>query len=218
MGVVRPSGSLPSSVYWRRRFVVLGIPLLVVVLIVWLASGRGSGASAATGSSTSPSASHGATASATAGASPTPAPTPSPSPSSSVASNGGVPDCAPADLTLTIAGSAPTFAGGATPTFTVTIVNSGPKPCLVDAGAAHEEIVVTSGADRVWSSADCAQSDASRVLLLARGGKDSQDVAWNLERSAPGCPAGQPAPKAGTYTASFAVGGAQAAPATFVLK
>ena len=213
MGVVRPSGSLPSSVYWRRRFVVLGIPLLVLVMIVWSTAGRGSGANAATGPSAS--ASTGSTSSASARA--TTAASPSPSASAS-ASNGGVSDCAPGDLTLTIAGTAPTFSAGATPTFTVTIVNSGSKPCLVDAGAAHEEIVVTSGSDRVWSSRDCAKPDASRVLLLVGGGKDSQDVAWNLVRSASGCPTGLPAPGAGTYSASFAAGGAQAAPATFVLK
>ena len=40
MGTFRsPVGPLPSSVYWRRRLVVLGVPLFVILLVAYACSG-----------------------------------------------------------------------------------------------------------------------------------------------------------------------------------
>ena len=40
MGTFRnPVGPLPSSVYWRRRLVVLGVPLFIILLIAYACSG-----------------------------------------------------------------------------------------------------------------------------------------------------------------------------------
>ena len=37
------SRRLPARVYWVRRFVVLGIPLIIIAVVVWLVAGRDSG-------------------------------------------------------------------------------------------------------------------------------------------------------------------------------
>ena len=37
------SRRLPARVYWVRRFVVLGIPLIIIAVVVWLFVGRDSG-------------------------------------------------------------------------------------------------------------------------------------------------------------------------------
>ena len=47
------SRRLPARVYWVRRFVVLGIPLIIVAVVVWLFVGRDSGEDPAAQDSTS---------------------------------------------------------------------------------------------------------------------------------------------------------------------
>lgn len=183
---VRPSASTrpPARVFWIRRLVVLGLPLLVVVaLVVWWA-GRGGDAAADDGA---------------VAVEPTSTPTPTV----------GVPDCAPDQLELTVGAAAESFASGVEPTFEITVTNGGDAPCLVDAGDGQQEVVITSGEDRVWSSRDCAPPDAApRTLLLAGGQSDVTPLTWPRERSAEGCADGLPEPGEGTYSASVSMGGA----------
>ncbi|WP_129336673.1 hypothetical protein [Cellulomonas endophytica] len=218
-----PARPLPARVYWVRRAVVLGLPLLLVaVLVVWLATAgadpgapeRGGGAEGpaapAAGGTTGDADPAGAGAAATPTA---PPPTPSPSPTTV----GGVAVCAPADLAVTLTPAAPEFPAGSDPTFEIGLRNTGDAPCLVDAGEAHRELVLTSGTDRVWSNKDCAPADDSRPLLLAADAVDTSTLAWPRERSAAGCPGGLPSPGAGTYALTLRVGGVDAAPAVFTL-
>lgn len=187
---------LPQSVYWRRRFVVVGIPLfLLVVLVLWLLN-RGGHDDAV--------------------AEPPPAQTTAPVTTS--APPPGVPGCAPPTLTVGIAADAADVPAGASPTFTVTITNGGNTACVVDAGELQREVVITSGNDRVWSSKDCARADSpARSLLLSPGMTDTTSLAWNRIRSAPGCPGNLPAPGAGTYQATVALAGTSSGPTVFRL-
>lgn len=185
---------LPASVYWRRRFVVIGIPLVVVVALALWALNRGG---------------HDDTA---APLTPlvTTTPTSAPAP--------GVPDCVPPALAVAVAADAADVPAGVSPTFTVTITNAGNTQCVVDAGELQREVVVVSGTDRVWSSKDCAPADSpARSLLLGPGMTDTTQLAWNLQRSAPGCPGGLPAPKAGTYQATVTLAGTSGGPTVFRL-
>ncbi|MBO9554494.1 hypothetical protein [Cellulomonas sp.] len=202
MSQARPGGRLPARVYWVRRFVVLGIPLLLIVLVVWLVAGRGSGGGG------------------TPAAAATETTVTEPTPSQTKASTGGILECTPDHLALTVAAAAESFPAGVNPAFALTITNTGTEPCLVDAGEAHRQIVVTSGDDRVWSNQDCvAAGTETKSLLLAPGpgGADAQQLAWNRIRSAAGCPDGLPAPGAGTYSLAFALAGATAPPVVFGL-
>jgi hypothetical protein len=186
------SHSLPPQVYWVRRGLVL-VGLVGVVLLVVLAVRAVAGAVSAA-----------------------PPTTASPSPTSTLP--GGIGDCDPAALRLGVS-SAPSFPAGTIPTMNVTITNAGPDPCLVDAGEQQREIIITSGEDRIWSNRDCTPADApARSLLLSDGLTDTQQVAWDRTRSAPGCPPDLPAPGAGTYVVSFTVGGAPAATAAFTME
>lgn len=201
---------LPASVYWRRRFVVLGIPLLLVAVLVAYLLNRGGEPSAARlpGGTTSP----------TATATPVPTPTPTASASPAAAAHGGVADCVAPALTLGITPDAASVPAGSTPTFTVTINNVGNTPCVVDAGELQREVVIVSGNDRVWSSKDCAPAKSpARTLLLTPGMTDTSHVAWNRVRSAPGCPGNLPAPRAGTYQASVALAGTSSGSVVFQL-
>ena len=203
------SRRLPARVYWVRRAVVLGVPLLLVVLLVVVHPWAGRADSAAAGAAPTGSRSPAATTPAAAAA---PSPTPTPS------LRGGVPDCQAAQLALGITSDAVDVPAGVSPTFTVTIKNSGTAPCLVDAGDAYREVVITSGADRVWSSKDCVSANAPRrTLLLAAGQSDTTQLPWNRVRSAAGCPAGLSRPTKGTYQATVNLSGATGGPAVFVL-
>ncbi len=185
---------LPASVYWRRRFVVLGIPiLLLVVLVLWAFNHGGGGAVTSTSTTTVP-------------------------PTTTAPVTSGVADCAPPALTVGIAADAAEVAAGVAATFTVTITNGGNTQCVVDAGELQREVVVVSGTDRVWSSKDCASADSPpRSLLLAPGMTDTTQIAWNRVRSAQGCPGNLPAPKPGTYQATVALAGTSGGPVVFRL-
>lgn len=200
------SQRLPARVYWVRRAVLL-LVVALVVLLVWLIARAALGGGPAAKAPTTPSTS----------TSPTITPKPGPT-ITTTPYPGGITNCAATDLVLTIVPGASTFAAGVSPTFTLTITDNGPAPCLVDAGDTHRAIVITSGTDRIWSNQDCAAAAADpRTLLLTPKQTDTTQLAWNLVRSAPGCPAGLPVPAAGTYVASFTVAGATAAPAVFGL-
>jgi len=215
VGVVRPSGPLPARVYWVRRTIVLGLPLLVVALVVWVLVGRGAAGASADGelppaSETSPAGTDATTPAGDEGA--------DAGEEQDDASSDQPANCAPEVLALAITATAESFPAGVSPTFAVSITNTGSEPCLVDAGEAQREVVITSGVDRVWSSRDCvAAGTEERTLLLGGGVVDETPLVWNRERSAQGCPAGQPEPGAGTYSAAFTLAGATATPAVFGL-
>src|SRR5918993_3081377 len=64
---VRPRGPLPARVYWTRRIVVLGIPLLLVVVLARVLGGSSDGKDAGAGTATRAGATIDSSAAATAG-------------------------------------------------------------------------------------------------------------------------------------------------------
>lgn len=199
----RPAPRPSPAVYRRRRIVVLGIPVLVVLLVVWLVAGRGSADEPTAAPSTT-------SAKATTKAKPTRTSTPTPT------STTGVPDCT--DLELKVSADDASYAAGQNPKLTTTITNTGKVACLVDAGTDEAALVITSGDDRVWSSQDCAsEASAYRPLLLSAGESVKDAVTWKRVRSAEKCPKGLAAPKSGTYAATYSLAGVNAAPEVFTL-
>ena len=179
--VMHPVGPLPASTYWRRRAtVLLG---LLVLLLVLKSCASGGDAPKRTSATPRPSAT----------AKPTPRPTASRPP---VAAPAG---CADAGLTLTSSTDADTYALGATPKITLVIKNVGSAPCRRDLGAGAVELLVYSGADRVWSSDDCNPSTATSVTVLGAGGTQAVVKTWPGVRSLPGCGGTKATAKAGTY-------------------
>lgn len=144
-----------------------------------------------------------------------PAATTEPSPTETAAAPVG--DCTAADVqvALTLGAAVPRL--GSTVPFEVSIAHVGAAPCTLDAGRTARELVITSGADRVWSSADC-DSVGPRMLLLAPGNQDAETVEWPAERSAPECVPDLPAISAGTYQAVVDASGVMSEPLTFTLE
>jgi len=194
--VVRPVGPQPPRVYWIRRVLVVVLAAAVVaglvglgtVLVGFLGGLGGDGSAAA------------------------------PEPSETETSAAGSPaSCGADDLMLALAADGQTYPEGALPQFTVSVVNDGTASCTFDASSANREVVVTSGADRIWSSADCQPDPEQDLLLLGVGTTAPATVTWNRERSAEGCPSGLPAPRPGTYKATATVAGVAVEPVVFTL-
>jgi hypothetical protein len=197
MGVLRPEGSLPPRVYWIRRAVVLAVVVAVVALAV-LGVRALVGGGADDGTTAPPAASD------------TPAP-------EDQETEAGTPPCAPGSLQLTMTADATTYPDQALPTFTLRLTNTGSAACLVDAGEAQRQILVTSGSDRIWASTDCAAPDPLQ-LLLAPEQTDERQVQWDRVRSVEGCATGQAEALPGTYQAVLTLAGVSTEPVVFGLE
>lgn len=197
-----------SDAYWRRRAYVLTGVLLTVGLLAWACSGgddrkerlRNAGAvstpsaSATSAAAVAPSALPTVTVTAIARVTVTPAVPKKPGDA-----------CDPGNVVINLAGVKPVYAPGEQPVFQVTVVNTGSPACTFDVGPAGIELKITSGSDRIWSSADCATA-ASSIQLLQRGIPYVGTIGWDLRRSAPKC-AGTRAPvRKGTYVAQIKAG------------
>jgi hypothetical protein len=196
MGVLRPEGSLPPRVYWIRRAVVLAVLAAVVVLAVVGVRALVTGDDDAEAPPT--------------------ATTGSPAPEDEE-TEAGTPACAPASLRVEMAADATAYPVDALPTFTVRLTNTGDAACLVDAGEAQRQVLVTSGSDRIWASTDCAAGDPLQ-LLLAPDQTDERQVQWDRVRSVEGCAEGQAEALPGTYQAVLTLAGVSAEPVVFGLE
>jgi len=220
-----------AAMYWRRRLVALALGLSVLAVIAWafngaIGGGTPSGNSAASGgsgagngagqqqdlggggsagvgtSSTSPSARTRGSASS------------SPAPGGSSAIPGSCPHGA---VVLSLINAQPSYGRHQLPQFTVDVVATGPQTCSFNVGASHIALIIRSGSQRIWNSADCVQGAGDLVTDLQRGVPTVLPISWNRQPSSPGCGA-QPAPvAAGTYTATAVDGWLQSNTVTFRL-
>jgi len=129
------------------------------------------------------------------------------SPPAPVDPNAAASPCTTEDLDVGLAADRIAVTPGVPVRFTVSLQNEGEVQCLVDGPRHSLAVTVYQGevgeptAERVWSSADCADPDEERLMLLGPGDVDITDVSWSDSRSAPGCEPGQPKLTAGEYTA-----------------
>lgn len=186
----RPVGPEPEQTYWARRAVVALVALVLVVLVVSLLTG-GDEPDRVAQATASPVPSAAAP---SLPATPLPSPTPTTVP------------CTPEALKVGAAATEESYAVGASPKLELTITNTGTVPCTRDLGAAAVELRVTSGADRIWSSDDCAKPGGVDVVTLAPGKSEISRVTWSGKRSRPGCTGDQERAEAGTYRVSGRVG------------
>jgi len=76
--------------------------------------------------------------------------------------------CDPSTLKSTVQG--PESVGvGAGATFSISLVNSGQAPCLIDVGSQALGVRVTSGSQQVWDSLTCPVGQTEKALLLPAG-------------------------------------------------
>src|SRR6478735_1598686 len=174
-----------AAVYRRRRLAAGGALLLAIVLVVsgFALAGAFRGGSQQA-SSTQPSSTDSASA-ASAGAPSASAPaTPSASPTPTVAPT---PTCNQNLVTVTAATDKPSYGPGENPLLTLKVTNGGTVPCEVNIGTSQMEFLVTSGADRIFSSKDCQASSEDLVKTLAPGASETANFQWAQNRSLEGC-------------------------------
>lgn len=218
--VLHPVGPEEPRTYWLRRALVLVAVLAVVALIVVVgvnaAGGERSAVPQASPSPSQqqsqrpPSASTSASPSPSV-TSPTPSPTPtrtkSPSPSPKPTKT-PPPSCDPDDLRATLTGKRK-FKAKEDLTFNLSLINGGARSCVVEVTADTFELKVTSGNDRIWSTADCAKSVKSIKQTIGPEKAVEWQLTWDGKRSVKGCKTRPEVPRPGTYIATAHLDGAK---------
>ena len=211
----RPS----KAVYRRRRLVLSVLALLVTGALVWagvvvagaLSGGRDAGASEPFQT----------------------APTAAPAPSSTGAdeTDKGNPEtadgepsakaeegtCPPAAVKVEAATDAAAYPAGANPLLTLSVTNTGTEPCKINVGTTQMEFVVTSGSDRIFSSADCQDGAEDLLKEFEPGATEKANFTWERLRSAPGCAAVASNPNPGWYVFTARLGETTSEKAVFQL-
>jgi hypothetical protein len=195
---LHPVGPLPPSTYWRRRAGLLVGLLVLLVAVRSCTGGESAPAKKPTAATPRPT----ATATRPAPAR-VPSPVPSPAPSAAPVVARTCPDPA---ITLTATTDAGTYPVGATPRITLVVKNTSTTACRRDLGSGAVELLVYSGADRIWSSDDCSAGTASALVTLPPAGTQAVVKTWPARRSAPGCGGTKAAAAPGTYKVVARVG------------
>ncbi len=197
-------GVADPDVYWRRRVSVLTGLLVVVAVIVWAcsaASKRLGGDPGEAAVAASPAPARHLASSATPAATGRTEQTIGDAPAGAHATGRPGDPCDPADLVVHLQTLRDVYAAGAHPTFLLMLVNTGPLACTADVGPRTLEVRITSGPDRVWSTADCVSGDTARRRRLDRGIPYVRTIDWDRHRSGTDCAALHPAARPGTYIA-----------------
>jgi hypothetical protein len=180
--MLRPIGSLPPSVYWRRRLLFIGAVLLVALTayVLFVAkddkkkpAGHASSSHPNTSTSTGPSA----------------------SPSTPTA----VP-CVPSVLSVAAMTPAKTFKIGDQPELEIRITNTGQAPCVANLSDGQIELQVYNGESRVWGSHDCKIQPGDSPTTLAPRQSARRAIRWTGLSSQPRCAGGRQRVGAGNYT------------------
>ena len=196
--------------------------LVVVAVVAWACSSGSSGPETPSSAQSSPSATAAATDPLLAGlrtlAMGTASPSPTPAPKETPAARPRRPGepCLEDNLVLSLqGGKEPIYTGAARPTFIVTLVNTGPVMCTADVGPRAMEIRITSGADRIWSTADCVSGVGTEVKELQRGVPYVRSLEWDRRRSSADCRSTPAAARPGTYVATARMGSLRSAKGVF---
>ncbi len=187
-GLLRPVGPRPPGVYWLRRATLLAALAAVIVLVAYACGSGTSTGRKETGAAPRPSSPAPATAS----------PSTSPTPPGR---------CHRRDLEVTAATADDTYPAGTAPRMSAVVRNASDQTCTFTTTSGKRVWTITSGADRVWSSADCPQPGVRARKRLKPGKTIAYALVWNRHRSAAGCPADTPEAGPGTYRLVVTVNG-----------
>ena len=211
--------SQPSqAVYRRRRLALLLVLVIAVAGLTWVgfavagALTADEDASASGPSQPAPEPAPGAaTGTPKADASKSGEPQPSDEPSDPD------PMCPAAAVKVEASTDVPAYAAGVNPLLTLSVTNTGSEPCDINVGTNQMEFIVTSGSDRIFSSADCQDGGADLVKEFAPGATEKANFTWERIRSAPGCGAVASNPSPGWYVFTARLGATTSEKAVFQL-
>jgi hypothetical protein len=210
-GVTR--GRLPARVYWVRRLMVLGIALLLVVGIARLLGGSSDGSSGPDRATTVADASSAGTDGRSqqrthhhkkAHATPTPSPV-------------AVPSGPCADNDVAITPSVPHPIAGRDISLVLDISSIVSPACDWKLSGRTLALKITSGADLIWTTVQCARVIPTRELVLRNTEPTRVRLTWDARRSEPGCPKVTDWALPGTYHLHVAALAGQPQDVTFLL-
>ncbi|HEY2985271.1 MAG TPA: hypothetical protein VGJ38_14035 [Jatrophihabitantaceae bacterium] len=199
--MLRPIGSLPTSVYWRRRLLIVAAVLLAALTayVVFMSGDNKKTSGQPTGGAPSTHA--------PSSTSPTPAGT-------SVAPV----SCVPSVLKVAAVTQAGGYRVGQQPELAIEVTNTGTAPCIANLSDSQIELIVFNGASRVWGSHDCqVEPGTSPVTLMARK-PVRRSIQWTGLSSRPECAGSRQRVGAGVYTLRVHLGKMESADAKFTIK
>lgn len=126
--------------------------------------------------------------------------------------------CPPASVGVSATTDALSYSSGVSPVLTLTVTNTGAEPCQVNVGTSQMEFIVTSGSDRIFSSADCQQSGKDLMKTVQPNTVETAKFTWDRQRSAPGCSDVSSNPSPGTYMFTARLGDISSERTTFELE
>ena len=121
-------------------------------------------------------------------AAPSSAPTPTPTP---------IPTCNQNLVTVSGSTDKPAYGPDEKPLLRLKVTNGGTMPCEVNIGTSQMEFLVTSGADRIFSSKDCQAKSEDLVKTIAAGASETANFPWARNRTLEGCSPVEAKPGAG---------------------
>jgi hypothetical protein len=201
-----PSGRT-GAVYWRRRAAALLASLSVLIGLSWAVT-WGVGQLTRPGSRPA----HVGAAARLSGSTQLGVPDAT---SARRAAPAALPACPVADIQLRLTASQPSYSLQQLPEFHVDVVSAAGYSCTFDTGARHVLLQISAGTRQVWTSADCAEGLASRLVTLDRGVPDVLQMTWDDQYSTAGCPMPGRAAPSGSYTARVKADSAVSSGVTF---
>lgn len=178
-----PVGPQPPKVYWRRRLLVgLGV-LVVIIVVILIATRPGSSPTGATGKIPSTNSA---------------SPKVSVPPSAPAAAAGGT-ACVPARIKLEAVADKATYGAEEKPMISMKITNTGTTDCSINLGSTQQELIITSGTEKIWDSKDCQTAPVDTPTTLKAGESiPTPAIAWDRTRSSTTtCSASRPPVTAG---------------------
>jgi hypothetical protein len=177
---------------YRRRRLFFGLAVLMVIALVvgGFALAGAFGSDSGQASSAAPTSSTTATADPAASASPTASATATPTPSAT-------PTCNQNLVTVSASTDKAAYGPEEKPMLTLKVTNGGTMPCEVNIGTSQMEFVVTSGADRIFSSKDCQAKSEDLVKTIGPGASETANFPWSRNRTVEGCEPVEAKPGAG---------------------
>ncbi|TFW00201.1 hypothetical protein [Orlajensenia leifsoniae] len=207
-----PVGPQSSKVYWRRRLIV-GLGLIAVIVAIILIVVRPGSSSGEPNEQKTP-----APASTS---SEKPAADATSIPTDAVDAKGVA--CADDDLAVKAITDLDSYAADQKPQLSLSITNTGSKPCVVNAGSSQQVFTITSGDEVYWLSTDCQKDavDADVTLKPNVPIGSSAPLTWDRTRSsADTCDGDREVVPAGgaSYKLTVTVGNVTSEPTQFLLN
>ena len=158
-----PVGPQPPRVYWRRRL-LLGLGVVAVIVIIILIASRPGPIAPGTNTGSTPAASV--------------------APSAKASTQPAGAACLPANITLTAVADKATYSANEKPLISMTIANTGSAACTINVGSSQQELIITSGSEKIWDSKDCQTAPVDLAYTLKPGTPaPTATTAWDRTRS-----------------------------------